>query len=377
MSSERINILHVIHSFNIGGMERGIVNLLNGSTSRNFNHKICCITKSGKSAQKIKKNNIKIFELRKQQGKNWSFVLRLAQFLKKESPDIVHTRTWGGLDGIIAAKIAKIPIVIHGEHGFVEDDPYGKSIKRRIIRKILSYGVDHYVAVSEDIKQWLMQSVYIKAKSITKIVNGVDTEIFCPFNIEKRLFSSNGINNRIVVGAVGRLNPIKKHDLFLQAFSKLDHSRYNLKLILIGDGPQRYLLESLKNKLPHSERMLLLGECDDVRKHYNAMDIFVLPSKNEGMSNVILEAMASGLPVIATSVGGNPELVTHKKTGMLIQPDSSEAIRDSINFYLEHPDIREVHGTNARLDAVKRFSLPRMVREYEELYKALYYTLIS
>ena len=371
---KKIKILHILHSFDIGGLENGVVNLIN-RTYEIFYHEICCITRSGKTESRLNQS-IKIHELHKKEGNDWRFIPRLIKVIKSAKPDIVHTRNWGTVDGIIAAKLSGVRSVIHGEHGWNMCDPQGENRRRLLMRRILSPGVNRFITVSEDIRKWLCLSAGIKTKKIMKIMNGVDTDRFFPKQPDE-IRAKYGLRDEIVIGIVGRLDPIKRHDLLFQAFSKLEHKDYKLKLIVVGDGPERPKLEILRKELPYTEHIKLFGERNNVNEIYNLMDIFVLPSQNEGISNTILEAMASGLPVIATSVGGNPELVTHKKTGMLIQPDSLEAIRDSINFYLEHPDIREVHGTNARLDAVKRFSLRRMVREYEELYKTLYYTLIS
>jgi len=356
----------------MGGLENGVVNLINRTDANIFCHEICCVTRSGKAESRLNRN-IKIFELLKPEGNDWHILPKLIKVIRAEKPDIVHTRNWGTVDGIIAAKVSGVGSVIHGEHGWNMDDPEGRKLRRLLARRVLSFGVTRFVAVSEDISKWLHHSAGIRSDKITKIINGVDTDKFRP-ECQGTLRAKSGLKDEVVVGTVGRLDPIKRQDLLLQAFSRLDHSKYKLKLMIIGDGPKRAQLESLKKRLAYSERIKLLGECDDVHELYNLMDIFVLPSRNEGISNTILEAMASGLPVIATSVGGNPELVTDGKTGLLIPPDSEEFIQHSITYYLEHPDIRRVHGANARSEAEKCFSLHRMIKEYEELYKKCCFT---
>lgn len=369
-TSLKIKIFHILQSLNIGGLQNGVVNLINESDKNIFEHEICCITKSENAKARLN-NDINIYEINKHEENSWRMIFNLAKLIKASQPDIVHTRNWGTIDGIVAAKLSRVSIVIHGEHGWNMDDHNGQNIKRRLARKILSLWVNCFIAVSENIKQWLINSVGINQKKIIKILNGVDTDKFCPYN-KADIRASLGLKDEIVIGTIGRLDPIKRQDLLLKAFSRLDDNLYNLKLVLVGDGPERFRLQSLRQKAPHPEHIILLGERNNVHELYNIMDIFVLPSRNEGISNTILEAMATGLPVIATSVGGNPELVTHAKTGFLIPKDSYRAIQDAINYYLKHPEEREHHGLNARLEAKKRFSLNSMTSKYEDLYKSLY-----
>ena len=372
---QKIKILHILHSFNMGGLENGVVNLLNNSDQDMFEYEICCVTKSGRAALRLKKR-IPIYEMHKCEGNDWRLIPKLARLMKNIKPDIVHTRNWGTVDGIVAARLARVRAVVHGEHGWNMDDPMGQNIRRRIARKLLSGMVNHFVAVSEDIKQWMINSIWIKNTKVSKILNGVETDKFCPrdnIGIRNSLeFSSEDI----VIGTVGRLDPIKDQRLLLQAFSCLKHEKKNLRLVLVGDGPEKRNLESVRKRLSIGDRVVFLGERDDVDKILSAFDLFVLPSRNEGISNTILEAMATGLPVIATDVGGNPELVKHGHTGLLFPPGGCQALVDALNFYIEqNPHMIEIHGQNARDRVVREFSLKRMVKEYETLYKSLYFNM--
>lgn len=363
-----VKILHVLHSFNTGGLENGVANLINQTEGREFQHDICCISKSGNSVRKLIRSNAAVYELNKKPGNDWSIIPKLTKLIKKVQPDIVHTRNWGAIEGIIAARLAGFPRVIHGEHGWNMDDPHGQNFKRRLARKILSHWVRRFVAVSEDIRQWLIQEVHITAGKVTQIINGVDTSRYCTGNAIN-FKAKYGLKDRVVIGIVARLDPIKRHDLLIQAFSMLDYSRHNLSLVIIGDGPERAMLNSLAEQLPCSDRILFLGERSDVHDLYKMMDIFALVSKNEGISNTILEAMSSSLPVIATRAGGNTELVVHGETGLLIPVDSmQEAICQSINYYLEHPETRKLHGIQGRQRILENFSLQRMVEAYKKLY---------
>jgi len=299
-------------------------------------------------------------------------VWRLVRLMRDVRPDIVHTRNWGTIDGIIAARIAGISKVVHGEHGWNMDDPWGQNPKRLFARRLLGFGVNRFVALSEDIKQWLYGSSRIPLDKIVKIINGVDAEKFLPEDGGARRDSLGIYTDEVVIGIVARLDPIKRHDLLLRAFLSLDHDRYKLRLLVVGDGPVRVDLEQLMAGLLHSDKIIFTGERDDINSLYNAIDIFVLPSRNEGISNTILEAMSSGLPVVATSVGGNRELVSEGETGQLILPDSVEAIKNALNCYLENRELMVLHGRNARKEVLRRYSLKHMISQYESLYANLF-----
>lgn len=364
----KIKILHILHSFNMGGLENGVVNLINNSDPDIFSHELCCIARSG-NAEKRLKRHIDIYEMHKREGNDWRMIPRLFGLIKERRPDIVHTRNWGAVDGILAAKLAGVSTVIHGEHGWNMDDPRGQNLKRRIVRKLLSGGVDRFVAVSEDIKNWMVNSVGIKGSRVATILNGVDTDKFCPGNKEDARIKLGFLNDEVIIGTVGRLDPVKDQGLLLRAFAMLNHGQKNLRLVLVGDGPERNRLESVRDSLVCRDHILFLGERNDVDNVLKALDIFVLPSKSEGISNTILEAMATELPVIATAVGGNPELVQDGHAGRLIPPDNCDALVDALNFYIDQsPHLVTVHGRNAREKAVRDFSLDRMVMEYDALY---------
>jgi sugar transferase (PEP-CTERM/EpsH1 system associated) len=372
MLNQRIKVLHVVHSFNVGGLENGVINLVNESDDEHFIHEICCMTTSGDAESRLQKS-VKIHEMHKRPGNDWRMIPKLTHLITELKPDIVHTRNWGTIDAIAAAKIKGVSAIIHGEHGWNMDDPLGHNFKRRIVRRILSgAAVDRFVAVSEDIRKWMIDSIGIKDSKIAKILNGVDTKRFCPGDKNGARRALGFSEKDVLIGTVGRLDPIKDQQLLLQAFSGLQGDRKDLRLILIGDGPERRSLESVKEKLSCKDRIVFLGERNDVDKLLPALDVFVLTSKNEGMSNTILEAMAAGLPIVATSVGGNLELVTQDKTGFFFEPGDIRGLTEALKFYMEHEEERRLHGGNGRSKAEQHFSLNRMVEEYESLYTSLF-----
>lgn len=368
--TEKIKILHIINSFGIGGLENGLVNIINHSDDQIFSHEICCIKKSGKSASRLNKPII-VSEMKRKGGLNPFFVFKLAYFILTRRPDIVHTRSWSGIDGIIAAKLARIKNIIHGEHGWSPDDPKGTCFKKRIIRRVTFFFVCVVIAVSEDIKQWLNISISVPEKKIKRIVNGVDVSVFSPVNdLEKnnnfkKIYSIP--TDKLILGIVARFDPIKRHDLLFKALHELNDE--NLVLIVIGGGANETRFTEMIKKMELSDNVFLLGERDNLQSFYNIFDVFVLPSDNEGISNTILEAMSCGLPIITTAIGGNIELVKNQKNGLLIEPGNQKSLENAIKFYQNHPEKIRTHGAHSRLLACNEFSIHNMIDKYLNIYK--------
>ncbi len=203
--------------------------------------------------------------------------------------------------------------MIHGEHGWDLGDAHGQNIKRVFLRRMLSTWVKEYTCVSRDMEIWLKEKIKVK-RPLTQIYNGIDTRAFAPDGSSTKNRSQFGLTGKdIVIGVVGRLDPIKNHALLFKVFEEINNENPDVKLLVVGDGPERKNLEHLAGN-----GVQFLGNRADVPDILRMMDIFTLPSINEGISNTILEAMATGLPVVATDVGGNPEIIDDGQTGQLV-----------------------------------------------------------
>ena len=232
----------------------------------------------------------RVIELRKPPGNSVKFLWRFAQILKPLQPAIIHARNWGGTDGILAARLAGIRMTIQGEHGWEIDDVAGLNRKRLIFRRLIEGWVREYTCNSRHLAHWLTDVVKAR-RSVTQIYNGIDTNAFAPSqDAWRKLRAEFGIaESTCVIGIVGRLDPIKDHTTLFQAFAAL-HSRHpEMRLLVIGDGPERTRLEALAGA-----GVQFLGNRLDVAAVLQALDVFVLSSLNAGMSNTILEAMATG-----------------------------------------------------------------------------------
>jgi len=360
----KIRIAHLIYSFGTGGLEKGIATVVNNASPL-FEHVILCLTTSGKS-ESLLPPDIQVVELHKPPGNSPLFLFKLSRVLKSLRPDIVHTRNWSGMDGIIAARMAGIRAVVHGEHGWGMEDPQGLHQKRILIRRFLSRWVSEYTCVSKEIENWLCNDVCVR-KLVTQIYNGVDTEKYCPGNSGARIRAELGITAHVLlVGVVGRLDPIKDHSTLFRAFETVRTVLPEAQLLIVGDGQERKRLESQAG-----DGVIFMGNRSDVPEILRALDLFILPSLNEGISNTIIEAMATSIPVVATRVGGNPELVEEGRTGALVRPGDFQSMAAAIVRYLQHPDLSTRHGEAAKQTVIKRFSIEAMVRSYEAVYRRL------
>lgn len=362
-----LHIVHILDSLGIGGLEKGVVTLANHS-SEDIRHTVICLRAIGPSAQQLPAE-VPVVALNKTPGNSFGFLRVLAAELKKLSPDLVHTRNWGGMDGIIAARMAGINKIVHGEHGWDLTDPLGQLRKRKMARRMLSLATREFVAVSQAIKAWLEEDVRI-CRPVTQIYNGVDTELFLSDGDRDALRRELGLSaSASLIGIVARLDPIKDHLTLLQAFAGISRQHRDAHLVIIGDGPARAELEQQV-----LERVHFLGSRGDIPELLCGLDVFVLPSLNEGISNTILESMASGTPVVASHVGGNPELVREKIDGRLFPVGDAEALAGCLDEYLRDRNQCREHGENARQGVIERFSVEKMVSQYEAVWRRVAWT---
>jgi sugar transferase (PEP-CTERM/EpsH1 system associated) len=367
--SDRRLIVHVVHSLGVGGLENGVVNLVAGANPER-RHAVVCLTSAGPLRARLGAD-VAVWELGKARGHDVRSFARLVRLLRRLRPAVVHSRNWATFDAILAARLAGVPAVIHGEHGRDASDPEGRHRRRRWLRRAASPLVDRFVTVSGDLRRWLVEDVGIPPRKIVTIPNGVDTGRFTPADAAAARAALGLAADQLVVGTVGRLDPVKNQAGLIQAFGRLAGEYPDATLLIAGDGPCEGALRGLGAALGLGARVRLLGERADVPSILAAMDVFVLPSIAEGMSNTLLEAMASGLPLVATRVGGNPELVEDGVNGVLVPRQDPDALVAALRGYVDDPHLRAVHGKASRQRAVAEFGLERMRAAYTGLYAEL------
>jgi sugar transferase (PEP-CTERM/EpsH1 system associated) len=366
MSADML-VTHVVHSLAVGGLENGLVNVVNG-TPHDVRHRVICMTTAGVFASRLR-SGVEVTALGKAAGHDVRTFLRLVALLRRERPDVVHSRNWATFDTVLAARLAGVRVVIHGEHGRDMSDPEGRNRRRNRLRRACARLVTRFVTVSDDLRGWLIREVGLPARKVVTIHNGVDTVRFAPGDPAAARRALALPPDVPVVGTVGRLDPVKDHAMLVRAFAGIVQRVPAAFLVIVGDGPCRRDLEQLVAELGLGPRVRLLGEWKDVPVTLDAMDVFVLPSFAEGISNTLLEAMAMALPVVVTRVGGNPELVEDGVNGTHVPRRDPEALTAAITRYLEDDHLRAVHGKSSRQRTVERFSLEQMTTAYTTLYR--------
>jgi sugar transferase (PEP-CTERM/EpsH1 system associated) len=364
----RARIVHVIPSLGIGGLEN-VVARLTEQLHALADHVVVTPGGDGPMRRRFAEDVPVIAMAEQHQPDAWN-ALRMARLFRSLRPDIVHSRNWSCVDAIVGARLAGVPIVVHSEHGRDAMDPHGRNTRRRLGRRALGPLVTQFVTVSLDLGRWLVEDVGVPAHKVVSICNGVDTKRFAP-GAREAARGALGIGAEgFVVGTVARLDPVKDQVGLIRAFNQVVSDPRAL-LVIGGDGAARPEIEGAISALGLEGRVRLLGERNDVPQVLAAFDVFVLCSVGEGISNTILEAMATGLPVIATRVGGNPELVVDEVTGLLVEPRQPDRLAAAMRRYLEDPELMARHGRAARERATSQFSLDRMVGAYADLYVRL------
>jgi len=363
-----VRVTHVVYTLDVGGLENGLVNIVNDEAS-GIRHAIICLKRVGALRGRLGRG-VEVFELGKRPGHDVRAFVRLARLFRQLRSDIVHSRNWGTVDAVLAARLAGVPAVVHGEHGYDSDDPEGRNRWKRRVRRACGGLIDRFVVVSDDLHRWLTSRVGIPERKVVKIANGVDIQRFAPGDGATVRRELNLPTDAFVVGTVGRLEAVKNQASLIRAFATLAVTHPEVVLVIAGDGRCRSSLEDLARQSNVATRVRFLGERSDVPRLLQAMDVFVLPSVAEGMSNTLLEAMASGLPIVATRVGGSPEVVADGINGLLVE-SLPEALAAAIERYVNEPPVRSQHGIASRRRAAEVFSLERMRGAYAGLYRQL------
>jgi sugar transferase (PEP-CTERM/EpsH1 system associated) len=367
-------VAHVVYRFDTGGLENGLVNLINHMPRDAYRHAVIALTQVTDFRHRVKRDDVEFIALDKPPGHAVKLYPRLAQLFRKLQPAVVHTRNLAALECALPAWWAGVPVRVHGEHGRDVEDMHGTSRKYQWLRRAYKPWVTHYVALSRDLAGYLSEHVHVPADRLSQVYNGVDTQRFrpadglrppiagCPFDPQAHW----------LVGTVGRMQQVKDQPNLARAFVRLMAEqpalRERVRLVMLGAGPLRDEVQRIVDEANLGALCWLPGERSDVADVMQGLSCFALPSLAEGISNTILEAMASGLPVVATHVGGNAELVEEGSTGLIVPPADAQALAAAIGRLASDPRQAAEMGRAGRTRAVGQFSLEAMVARYQGIY---------
>ena len=367
-------VLHVVHRFATGGLENGVVNLINHMPASAYRHAVLALTEVGDFRHRVQRDGVGFVSMHKPSGHGASLYRPLLRVLRDLQPAIVHTRNLGPLEMQPVAAWAGVPVRIHGEHGRELNDLDGNNRRMQWVRRLYAPFVHRYIALSRDLDQYLAGRVGIAPQRISQIYNGVDGDAFCAARSGPAALAGCPFDPAAhwLVGSVGRMQGVKHQTLLARAFvlalQQAPALRAQARLVLVGDGPLRAECNTILQAGGAQALAWLPGERADVADVMRALSCFVLPSLAEGISNTILEAMASGLPVIASAVGGNGELVRDGQSGVLFPSDDVQALANAIVRL--HADRRAAQqmGQAGRTAVDQQYSLQAMVAAYQQVY---------
>lgn len=356
-----LHICHVVLSLEPGGLENGVVNVVNGLDRDRFRSSICCVRRTGAFASRVR-SDVAIESMNTQGGNSPRTVLRLAKLFRSWGVDIVHTRNAEPFFfGILGARLAGVTTVIHSEHGRTFPGRRTRAVAQRWLLK----GADAAFTVSKRLRTDLVKELGISEDRFEVLYNGVDNAAFQNKEVS-RIASDH--DRPIRIGSVGRLVAVKNYPLLLNAFARLTVSQ-PVQLILAGDGPERGALEALAQRLGIVGRIEFMGHRDDIASMLKTLDVFVLPSVSEGMSNTLLEAMAAEVPVLASDVGGNGEIIESEKSGLLFKSESIEHAVAQLTRLCCSEQLRRSLAKQGAERARSDFSINAMLKRYESLYQ--------
>ena len=366
-----INVLYLITDLKYGGAQTVLMNLLEQLDTNHFQAQVVCLFGGSLPiGDELRARGIKVTDLQMTHPWRLDSLWRFYRLLKREKITILHTSLFhASLVGRLIGGFSRIPVILTWRHNVSLGAGW-----RDLINRWTSKLDDCVVVVSEPARQAELRTSGIPQDKIQLIYNAIDIGRYSQITpeIRKSTRESFGIaNGTFLIGFVGRLHPQKGVEILLEAFARCHPEHKNSFLLIVGEGELQNRLEAYATSLGITNQILFLGSRKEIPEILVSLDLFVLPSLWEGLPMVLLEAMAAGLPVIATSVGGTPEVVVDGTTGYLVPPEDADKLATAILQLAENPELRMNFGKAGRARVEKNFSIREMVKKIEQLYRDL------
>lgn len=361
---QQIKVLHIITSLGLGGAEKLLLTYLKKLNREKYSFFVCSLTDQPDDLKKEIKELAKVYEMRMKHRYDISIIYKLSKVIRDINPDIIHTHLFQPrIYATMARLFARKGVIISHKHSVVNPKKHNIFIFLEAICILLNKKV---IAISNAVKKSIRKYEFIPGSKIVVIPNCVDYNEFKTIVRDRTSFN----NNNLIIGTVGRLENTKGINYLLLAMKKILLKYPNSQLEIIGDGSALEELKLLSSKLAISNSVKFFGKLVNPIPNYSRMDIFVLPSILEGFGIVLLEAMAAGIPVIATNVDGIKEVVVDGVSGILVPPKDPDAIAEAVNKLIENPQLTNRLIEQGILRA-KLFDVPEHLKKLENLYHSL------
>lgn len=370
MSQDKIKIIYLVLEMDLGGLQRIVKLLIQRIDRKQFVPYLACLDHGGLFLDQLRINSVPSYILDRRPGPfDFRLFIRLYKILRSNKIDIIHSQNGCSFYSALAGRLAGVRVIIHTDHGRLVPDRKVAKLEDRVA----SIMMDRYIGVSEELTEYLASEVKINRKKLTTIVNGVDTQRFVPLEDgqKERIRKVFGFNNGDkIIGTVCRLDPVKNLELLIGAMPAICKMVPECKALIVGDGPAESQLRNYAKTLGVDGKIIFAGRSSDIEKILPIFDLYVNTSLSEGTSMTILEAMACGIPVVASDVGGNSRLVDNSNGG-LFPAGNREAFQHKVVDLLSNNDGLAELGKASRKKAETNFSFDRVLKQYKELYVSL------
>lgn len=348
------------------GMEIMVASLVRALGRRGHAVGVTCLEEEGDLVAGLERDGHRVSLVRTPGAVANVWAPALAAHLRTIRPDVVHVHSGVWAKGARAARHAGVPVIGHTAHGLLDREPWhGPALKR-----LAAWSSDWVAAVSQPLATYLTRDIGIPAELVSVVPNGIDTERFAPGPRTGVLRARTGVAaSRPLIGTVARLAPVKNQAVLLRAFAQVRERVRDAALVLVGDGPLRGELGELAAALGVADDVHFVGATDDTAPVYRELDLFVLSSLAEGTSMSILEAMASGTPVVATAVGGTPDLLGDGRSGSLVPSNDATALAAAMAGAILDRGAAQQRAECALRRARDHYSQTAMLQTYESLYR--------
>jgi len=356
----KIKVLHILLSLEIGGMEQVVADLITHLDADEFFPVVACLESLGPIAAELGKKGVTVVQVERMAPLlSFAYPANLMKLIRDFRIDVVHVHSGCWHKAALAARLCGIRNVLYTEHGRIFPD----SPAVMFLDRLYSPLTRHVVVVSDNLAKYMCSDIGIPARKISVIINGIDVERFRPARCPPVK------TDKLRIGIIARLAPVKDITTLVRAMVIVNQNNPDLLLSIVGDGPERYLLESLVKELGLSSVVGFHGFRRDIPEVLREMDIFTLCSLSEGTSITLLEAMASGKPVVVTNVGGNPAIIKMGVNGLLVPAGEPDSLAQALLKLAEDSELRQSMGVANINRVTEKYSIQAMTRKYEALYR--------